>query len=161
MGIFKWDKLVLELKTNTTDWCGIYHGSACAYFANFINTFITKSDTEQKAIIASMIKMAQYETKEQCEQNANEQLKEQNIMNEDVKELLQRTRSIEQQTIATKQLLEQQQIATKQFGRNGTVKLDSLKVVGLRDLCIELHLNTSGCRIRDDYISLLAPHIKQ
>jgi hypothetical protein len=37
------------------------------------------------------------------------------------------------------------------------VNLDSLKVVGLKELCLKHNLNTNKCRLRDDYIQLLKP----
>lgn len=39
--------------------------------------------------------------------------------------------------------------------------LSNLKIIGLKQLCTQLQLNTNKCHKRDDYIKLLTPHCKK
>lgn len=39
-GLFKWDKIVCNLKSGNVDTYGIYHGSVCAYFCDYLKSRI-------------------------------------------------------------------------------------------------------------------------
>jgi hypothetical protein len=41
-GLFKWDKIELGFKYKQSETIGIYHGSACEHFTQFINQLIDK-----------------------------------------------------------------------------------------------------------------------
>jgi hypothetical protein len=111
MGIFSWDRIIMELKNKTADWYGIYHGNACSHFVDFINTHITK--LKEQEIKEQEIKeqaLEEQEIKEQAlkEQEIKEQaLKEQALKEQEIKEQALKEQSLKEQTLKEHALKEQ------------------------------------------------------
>lgn len=89
--------------------------------------------------------------------NINNKYKESYKINNKLKKLENNTNNIKE--IKDEKLNDKKTINFNKIKHKENINLDTLKVIGLRDLCVKLNINTYKCKKRNDYIELLLPYI--